>query len=157
MSDALGDSSGVARQLLYIPTGPTDPLVNFDVGFDQTAFFDYLQKAGLNRYAGGSVPKGTLDQSSSSDLDIRIQQELPFFGGATALLFLDIENVLNLLSDSSGSKRYINTTNIDEGVSVVNGGITGGQYDFVEFTQPTTFPDTFDSLYRIQLGIRIDF
>ena len=44
---AIGDTSGEARNLVYIPTDVNDPLVQFDPGFDTTAFFDFVDRRGL--------------------------------------------------------------------------------------------------------------
>ena len=66
---------------------------------------------------------------------------------------------MNLFSDSSGSKRYINTTDIGSAVGVVTATIdpATNTYIYQQFTPVQELPDTFDSLYRIQLGIRVDF
>jgi len=156
-SSSIGDTGGRARNLLYVPTDASDPLVNFGAGFDTNAFFAWADRAGLAR--GAIQSKGTLDDSWSSDLDLRFQQEIPFFGEVKAKLYLDIENVLNLVNDGWGVKRYINTTDIGSAVAVVDANIdgTGLAYDYNSFTEPTKVIDTFDSLYRIQFGIRADF
>ena len=153
----IGDTGGRARNLVYIPTGPNDPLVNFDPGFDTTAFFNWVDGVGLNR--GAIQGKGELDQPWASDLDIRIQQEIPFFGRAKAKVFFDIENVLNMIDDDWGAKYYINTTDIASAVGVVTANIDAATntYNYTAFTEPQLEEDTFDSLYRIQLGIRVDF
>ncbi|RLA34263.1 MAG: hypothetical protein DRR15_09255 [Gammaproteobacteria bacterium] len=155
-SGAIGDTASEARHLLYVPTGPTDPLVTWsDASAD--AFFAWADSAGLAR--GAVVPKGSLDEPWQSDLDIRIQQEIPFFGNAKGKIFFDIENVLNLIDDSSGTKRYINTTDILSAVGIVEADIdtVNNQYIYSGFAEPQTIPDSWDSLYRIQLGIRVDF
>jgi hypothetical protein len=154
----VGDASGRARNLLYVPTGTSDPNVIFDPGFDSTAFFAFVDQNGLAR--GAIQGKGGLSEDWQSDLDIRIQQEIPFFiADAKVKLFLDFENVLNLLNDSNGTKKYINTSGIQSAVSLVDATIdpVTNQFIFNNFTQPVEFFDTFDSLYRIQFGIRGEF
>lgn len=154
---AIGDTGGRARNLLYVPTGENDPLVTFGPDFDTDAFFAWTDKQGLRR--GAVANKGSIDESWSTDLDIRIQQEIPFFGDSKATVYFDIENVLNLVNDDWGVKQYVNTTDILSAVGVVNAGIDTdtNTYIYNSFTAPTSFPDTWDSLYRIQLGIRADF
>lgn len=155
-SGAIGDTASEARHLLYVPTGPTDPLVTWSDG-SADAFFAWTDAAGLAR--GQIVSKGSIDEPGQSDLDIRIQQEIPFFGESKAKLYLDIENVLNLLDNSSGTKSYINTTDILSAVGVVEADIdtVNNQYIYSGFSEPQTTPDSWDSLYRIQVGIRVDF
>ncbi len=67
-----------------------------------------------------------------------------------------------MLDDSWGSKRYINTTDIASAVgiidaAVVDDGAGGEVYEYSGFQAPRTTPDSWDSLYRIQMGVRVDF
>ena len=154
----IGDTGGRARNLLYIPTGINDPIVNFASGFDTSAFFTWVN--GENLPLGQVLEKGGLHEDWQSDLDIRIQQEIPlFFGDAKAKIFLDIENVLNLLNDSNGSKRYYIPTDIAPAVGVVSASVdpATGVYTYEQFTPPLEAPDSIDTLYRIQFGIRGEF
>lgn len=151
----IGDTGGRARNMVYIPQDESDPLVNFMPGFDTQAFFAYVDKNGLKR--GQIQRKGQLDEAWATDLDLRFQQEIPFFGKAKAKIYLDVENVLNLFNSNWGTKKYINTTSIPSAVAIVDATINGGVYEYNTFTAPTTSVDTWDSLYRIQLGFRADF
>ena len=155
-ADAIGDTSGEARNLLYVPTDANDPLVQFDPGFDTAAFFDFVDRRGLRR--GAISRKGAIDERWFSDLDIRIQQEIPFFRDSKAKIYIDIENVLNLIDDDMGRKTFINT-DIASAVGVVDATIDPGTntYIYESFNAPQALPDTFDSLWRLQLGIRADF
>ncbi|MGI9221566.1 MAG: hypothetical protein ACR2QS_11100, partial [Woeseiaceae bacterium] len=77
-------------------------------------------------------------------------------------LYLDIENVLNLIDDSWGAKSYIQTTDIASAVgivdaAVVDDGFGNDVYLYSGFEAPTKNPDSWDSLYRVQMGIRITF
>lgn len=156
--NAIGDTSGNrARNLLYIPIDENDPLVNFDAAFPVGAFFNWVDKSDLKR--GAIQKKGAYDEAWFSDLDIRIQQEIPFFGDFKAKVYFDIENVLNLLDDSYGRKRFVNTQDVQSAVGVVSAGIDtlNNQYTFTSFNAPVEVLDTWDSLYRIQLGVRVDF
>jgi len=153
----IGDTGGRARNLLYVPRDENDATVTFDPDFPVAEFFAWADANGLNR--GRIQKKGTLDEAWASDLDIRIQQEIPFFGGSKAKIYLDIENVLNMIDDSYGSKRFYNTQDIQSAVGVVSAGIDTdtNTYNFTSFNPPVEVLDTWDSLYRIQLGIRVDF
>jgi hypothetical protein len=164
---AIGDTGGRARNLLYVPRDENDATVNFtgytDTNSGQFIPFpvaEFLAWADRNDLKRGSIQKkGTLDEAWASDLDIRIQQEIPFFGGSKAKVYFDIENVLNMINDGSGSKRFYNTQDIQSAVGVVSADIDTGTntYNFTSFNPPVEVLDTWDSLYRIQLGIRVDF
>lgn len=95
---------------LYVPTGPNDPLVVFDSGFDQAAFFSYVDAnkvgRGITEVNGGRAGWNTLSS-------LRIQQEipgLPFLGNSLGdnnfKIVLDIDNVLNLINSDWG--RFVN-------------------------------------------------
>lgn len=155
---SIGDVGGRDRNLLYVPTDASDPLVNFDPGFDSGAFFAWVDAEGFERGAIAGV--GSLEEDWQTDLDIRIQQEIPFFRESKIRLFLDIENVLNLLSDERGVKSYYNVPSVGSAVGVVSGQVDpadASQYLYTSFTAPVEIPDTFDSLYKIQFGIRGEF
>ncbi len=152
----VGDQSDEARYLLYVPTDINDPLVRWSDG-SAGAFFAWTDSIGLAR--GAIAPKGALDNPWQSDLDLRFQQEFPFFGDSKGKLYFDIENVLNLIDDSSGTKSYIDDTDIASAVGIVEADFdpVTNQYIYSGFQTPTTTPDSWDSLWRIQVGIRVDF
>lgn len=169
-----GDSDNEERNLLYVPTGPTDPNVDFsslDGAGTTDDFFAFLEKSGLNKYAGGIAPKNGFEQPWTSDLDIRIQQGLPVpWGGSNHELevFLDIENALNLLfGDNDNIARFVDGGDVMEGVPVLDAEFDGTRYVYSNFNpgggnsaptyNPFTILDVDDSVYRIQLGVRYRF
>lgn len=159
-ADFVGDQSDEARYLMYVPTDINDPIVTWDDPQTAEDFFAWTDKKGLKR--GAIAPKGAIDEPWQSDLDIRIQQEIPFFGRSKGLLYIDIENVLNLIDDSWGAKSYIDTTDIASAVGIIDAAVVddgngGFVYQYSGFDAPTKTPDSWDSLYRIQMGIRVTF
>jgi hypothetical protein len=154
---AIGDTGGRARNLLYVPTDENDPLVTFADTFDTAGFFHWVDQEGLKR--GAIQEKGGLSEHWQTDLDIRIQQEIPWFGDRNAMVYIDLENLTNLLSDSSGSKMYINTTDIAAAVGTVTADMDAATntYVYQDFSKPTMWPDVWDSVWRLQVGIRADF
>jgi len=152
----VGDQSDEARYLLYVPTGPADPLVTWSDG-SADAFFAWTDSVGLAR--GAIAGKGAIDEPWQSDLDLRFQQEFPFFGDSKGKIYFDIENVLNLIDDSSGTKSYLDSTDIASAIGIVEADLdpVTNQYIYSGFETPSTTPDSWDSLWRIQLGIRVDF
>ena len=149
-----------------MPTGPSDPLMYFS-GIspeDVDALFAFLDESGLSAYAGGIAPKNGFNSPWSTDLDIRIQQDLPVWKDHSLQVFLDIENALNLFSDSNNVKRYADTGDIQEGVRVFEVSerdpvalANTSQYVLNRVYFEGTNRDVDDSVYRIQLGIRYKF
>jgi hypothetical protein len=158
-----GDSDDEESVLIYVPTGPSDPLMDFsNLSASQVSdLFAFLDESGLSAYAGGIAPKNGFDSNWSTDLDIRIQQDLPLWRDHSLQVFLDIENFLNLLSDNENVKRYANTGDIEEGVrvfEVAGAGLANtDQYVINRVYFEGTNRDVDDSVYRIQLGIRYRF
>ncbi|MGB5334545.1 MAG: TonB-dependent receptor, partial [Woeseiaceae bacterium] len=155
-----GDSDDEESVLIYVPTGPSDPLMDFSnlSQGDIDALFAFLDESGLSAYAGGIAPKNGFNSPWSTDLDIRIQQDLPVWRDHSLQVFLDIENALNLFSDSNNVKRFADTGDIQEGVRVLEVAGAGlantNQYVINRVYFEGTNRDVDDSVYRIQLGIR---
>ena len=171
VENLFGDSDDEERILIYVPTGPTDPVYDFTSNVQATCtggtcftqadvddFFAFLDSSGLSKYAGGIGPKNGSNSSWASDLDIRIQQDIPLWREHKLQLFFDIENALNLFSGSGNLKKYADTGDIEEGVRLLelDNGNTG-VYEVTDIYTLRTNRDVDDSVYRIQLGIRYDF
>jgi len=163
VEDLWGDSDDEESVLIYVPTGPGDPLMDFSQLSQQevTDLFAFLDESGLSKYAGGIAPKNGFNGPWSTDLDIRIQQDFPVpwgDGGHSLQVFLDIENVLNLLSDKRNVRRFTNTGDVQEAVRVLqlDRGNTN-QFEVERVYFEGTRRDVDDSIYRIQLGVRYSF
>ena len=174
VEEYFGDSDDEARILIYVPTGPSDPLMNFDA-FDVAndpdgpaelaALFAFIESSGLGKYAGGIAPRNAFNAPWSSDLDIRIKQPIPLGGDHTLDVFLDIENVLNIFSDNDNIKRYPHTDDVQEAARLLEIQQFGGpvnNFDQFEITRwynegHNWNEDVDDSVYRIQLGVQYRF
>lgn len=162
VEDLFGDSDDEESVLIYVPTGPGDPVMDFSEmsQAEVDEFFAFLESSGLNKYAGGIAPKNGFNSSWHSDLDLRLSQTIPMPWAENRLqIFLDIENALNLFfGDSQNIKRYANTGDIQEGVRVMqlDRGTTN-VFQVEDFFYEGSNRDVDDSVYRIQLGVRYSF
>ena len=168
-----GDSDNEERNLFYVPTGPNDPLVDFSKMDDQGTtqdFFDWMDRKGLSKYAGQISPKNGFEQPWNTDLDLRLSQEIPLPKYNHRLVFFfDIENLLNLFSDSSNLQKYYSTGDVQEGLPVLDAALSddGSQYIYSNFNPGggnssgtnynPIFYDVDDSVWRMQIGIRYEF
>ena len=168
-----GDSDNEERNLFYVPTGPNDPLVDFSELDEQGTtqdFFDWMDRKGLSKYAGKVSPKNGFEQPWNTDLDLRVSQEIPLPRYNHRLVFFfDIENVLNLFSDSSGLQKYYSMGDVQEGLPILDAALSddGSQYIYSGFAPGGSkssapnynpvFYDVDDSVWRIQLGLRYEF
>jgi hypothetical protein len=172
VEEYFGDSDDESRILVYVPTGPSDPLMDFsNLSSGQVSdLFDFLDETGLSAYAGGIAPKNAFNAPWSTDLDMRIQQDIGLFKEHQVQLFLDIENVLNLFSDDN-NRRYTHTDDVQEAVRLfeirerVNDGEIDppiqntAQYEITRWYSEGTDlrQDVDDSVWRVQVGIRYKF
>ena len=154
-------------------TANSDPRVRYAAGFDVAAFNAFLQQSGLIGYAGKIVPRNAFNIPIVTTVDIRISQELPAFfpNGAKLELYMDIENLGNLLNDEWG---VVEQYDFYRGVPVVNvqcgaGGAPacaapGATYTYSgtgvngAFQQPVKpFLRSENSLWQIKIGAKYKF
>ena len=130
-----GDSDNEERNLFYVPTGPNDPLVDFsamDAQGTTQDFFDWMERKGLNKYAGEISPKNGFEQPWNTDMDIRFSQEIPLPRYNHRLVFFfDIENFLNLFSDSDNLQKYYATGDVQEGLPVLDAALSDDGTQFI--------------------------
>ena len=151
-----------AGHLLYVPNGLSDPLFSpASFGGDvaqQQAFIDYINGSELAQYRGGIAPRNRDNSSMTSIVDLRIQQELPAFDSDhTFRLFLDIENLGNLLNDDWGR---IERTRYEYERDVASAVINDGQYEYLRLNSDSSIRNLevlSQSVWQIQVGLRYDF
>ncbi len=89
------NNDGVAaNDLIYVPTGPSDPKVDFSgmTSAQQSAFFSFINSSGLAKYAGGPAPRNSFTQPWINQLDLRFTQKIPIYKPAELELFFDFTN-----------------------------------------------------------------
>ncbi|MDH3620191.1 MAG: TonB-dependent receptor [Gammaproteobacteria bacterium] len=166
VEEYFGDSDDESRILVYVPTGPSDPLMDFSnlSQGDIDDLFDFLDETGLSQYAGGIAPKNAFNAPWSTDLDLRIQQDIGLWKEHQLQLFLDVENVLNLFSDDN-NRRYTHTDDVQEAVRLFeinerDPAIDNtAQYEITRWYSEGTDlrQDVDDSVWRVQIGLRYKF
>jgi hypothetical protein len=155
--DLFGDTLDF-RHLLYVPDGPNDPNVTYDAGFDQQAFFAYLDESGLSKYAGRIAPRNAMTSSWWHKYDIRVEQELPGFNPEHhfAAFFL-IENVGNMINDDWGVLKEQGFPR-NQAVVQVDESTGSGPYVYQNFFSPAPQGRVADaSLWEIRFGVSYNF
>ncbi|MCC6593732.1 MAG: TonB-dependent receptor [Xanthomonadales bacterium] len=159
-NDMNGD--GLAgNDLMYIPSGGE---VTFTDPAEASVFAQLVEQYGLDRYAGGVVPRNEEYAPWVHNFDMRISQELPgFFAGNKAEIWLDVLNVGNLLNKDWGvidevgfqsnggqARSFVNFAGIN-----ANGGYV---YDVLATPEGLARRDrTAESRWALQLGFRYSF
>lgn len=156
-NDMNGDGIN-GNDLMYIPSGPGD--VAFVSSADEQQFWDYMAAhPELNKYRGGVADRNGEFSPWVNQFDLRISQELPgFFGDNKFELWLDIQNVGNLINDDWGqideigfplNRSFVNFVGVDE----------QGRYVY-DFTNPEDFSTRDrigESRWSAQIGVRYRF
>lgn len=146
------------RHLLYIPTGPDDPNVNFGDDFDYAAFAAFVDEYGLDKYAGGIAPRNGNYSDWWGKVDLRIEQEFPtFFEGHKISGFLEIENLTNLINDDWGV-MYSGSYFGNSAMVAADLDLENNVYNFNSFLarDPQTRRTT-PSLWKIRVGVKYKF
>ena len=167
-NDANGD--GVSgNDLFYVPSGANDvAFTNNSSAADRAAFMEYLASTpGLIAHRGGAVPRHSETSPWRNVIDVRFTQDIPLgFGNTKAQLFLDIENIGNLLNKKWGQ---VQEASFPYTLFVANyaGVDASGRYimDVSNYVNETTGAvrtpavgyRNFESRWAAQVGLRVDF
>jgi len=169
--DLNGDGSN-ANDPIYIPTGPTDPLLVFVPTTGTNALTAAAQAASFDRIINDNEclasQRGRIQARNScrnpafTRFDVTFEQQLPSIGGERATLRLDIFNAANLLNRNWGIVRaatansstvalaVLGLTNADPATQVPNVNFTG-QFN------PTFAQLRNDQFYQLQASLRLAF
>lgn len=146
-----------SRQALYVPTGASDPLIDWAASSITAAQMDsYIERNGLSKYRGSVIPRGALESSWIYSLDAKLAQEIPApIEGHKAILTMDITNLTNLLNSSWGRNQEIPFFNA---VNAINANIVNNKYVFTgALREPSETVRNRASVWKIQLGVKYEF
>lgn len=173
-----GGGTAANSNLLYVPTGASDPLVSYDSTTTQAALDTFINDSVLKNYRGQIAPKNIARNRAFTRIDLHVEQQIPtFIGGSRIALFADINNLPNLINKNWGGLRQFGfpynaalvrvqclstatPTGTAPGAGVVNTASTQtcSQYRYSSFTSPNTSSVNFNgSLYAIRVGARLTF
>jgi hypothetical protein len=159
------NSDGIsANDLIYVPTGASDPNVDFS-GMTEAQrgdFLAFIQNNGLGRYAGSYAPRNAFVQPWINQLDLRFTQRLPIYKPAEVELFVDFINFGYWLSRKAfGYVELLTNTNNAVYYRRLMGPATynsTGQVRPTFTTDPATATiDNIASRWRVQFGATIRF
>ena len=178
-TDVWGGDSTFARrdsQLLYVPSlNDANVIFSYTPGDTvndpalEANFNNFVTQAGIEGYRGQIMPRNFDTSDGRSRVDLRIQQEiglatLPGIGETKIDLFLDIENLGNLLNDDWGrvEQVFFPHNYIAVGEVSIN---SNGQYVYGPFGSSGDFDGGINpanvfglpSLWKVQLGVKVSF
>ena len=159
-----GDNPGA--HLFYVPTGTSDPIVTGDPAFLSDLDTFVSNNRCLKNKRGSIVKRNGCETGWVNIFSLRLQQEIQV--GDTAFdLFLDIENLGNLINDDWGR---VDSYTAPSNVAPVNVAIdSSGATPVYVYTPTASYQGTPDtvvskpaiariaSAYRLQLGVKFRF
>lgn len=174
-SPVFGTVGNNDRYLLYVPTGPNDPIVSYDSDATRDALEALVNGSNLKDYRGKVAPKNIARNRAFTRIDLHLEQEIPTGFGSRVSIFGDIENLPNLINHNWGGLRQLGfpytasvvqvqclnaagtplTGNIGAPTNPANGC---AQYRYSSVKTPNTAsPNISNSLYLIRIGARFSF
>ena len=155
------DGSGITGEdLFYVPTGPSDPKVEWLSATEETNFFNYLaSNPSLSKWSGQIAPRNSVTAPEQETVNLHVEQQLPIHGDIRVTLYADCFNFANLIDKNWGVvSNYVN--------SFATQTIAGTGYDPVTnkyiytfnpgtLGTPTIYSD--ESRWQVQVGARIEF
>ena len=159
-----GTVGNLSGMLLYVPTGANDPKVSFDTTASETAFNELVTSLGLEQYRGKIVPKNSQTSPDFFKVDLHFGQELPvpMVEGGKFELFVDVENLLNMIDKDWSSLRQVQFP-YNAALVTVNcatfstDGKSCTKYQYSRVTAPNEVLQTRQSLYGVRVGVKVKF
>lgn len=163
-----GDANGdgyTFNDLLYVPTGPTDPNVAWANAAERDAFFTFVESSSLKNYKGTHPGRNSEVSPWLNTVDLNFSQEIPIFKRVRAELYGSILNFANLIDKDWGIQEelpfsYRRAVAGATYNAAGNGGKGVWNYTFTTTTLngvPVTVNDTPVSRWQAQVGMRIKF
>ncbi len=129
----------------------------------------YIEQQDLERYRGRIMPRNSHRSPWLSVLDLRFAQELPIFRRTRGILTFDVENFANMINKDWGQLRQVPFPYVAPVVDVNRIATTGcpngatscyvyrPRSGFTGPVVPFKAISTLPSVWRVQLGFRIEF
>ena len=151
--DGLEGNSRNARHLLYVPTGPDDPNVDFVWDDDDdAAFWAFVDREGLSP---GFVKRNDINARWSTVWNLSIRQDISLGDRLRAIAYLKIRNLGNLLNDDWGRVTDAQYYPVRAVGSDVN---DEGQFEFRSFSDRSLERVYVNpSLWEARIGVDIRF
>jgi hypothetical protein len=160
----LNNDGVTANDLVYVPTGATDPKVDFSgmTATQQADYLAFLQSSGLSKFAGTYARRNAFVQPWVNQLDLRFTQRIPIYQPVEVELFFDFINFGYWLSRKTfGYTELLTNTNNGVFYRRLMGAATynaAGQIRPTYTAEPTNaIIDNIASRWRVQFGATVRF
>ena len=118
-SPVFGTVLSPGQQLLYVPTGASDPIVSFDNETTRTALETIINNTDLKKYRGKIAGRNIARSPGFTRIDLHVEQELATgIGESKVSVFADINNLLNLIDSDWGALKQLGFPSVASVVQV---------------------------------------
>lgn len=156
-NDFNGDDADFDNDLFYVPTGPTDPIIDTANSSGLTEMFAYLDSVGADR--GAVVGRNSLRTGWRNNFDLNITQNIPMRGRLRGQVYLNILNLANLLNSKSGQIKEVpfQTLTVASGTISPDGSQIAYDFQGARGTSIRTGNYAQLSRWRVQAGFKLLF
>ena len=158
--NADGDGNSNNEDLFYVPSGPSDPRVEWISSAEEANFFHYMElNPQLAKWAGQIAPRNSAYAPWQETLNLHAEQQIPIWRNVRVTLFGDCYNFSNLIDKHSGivddftgsfeTQEIAGTgydTKTNKYIYTFNRGTLG---------VPTIYSDL--SRWQVEVGARLEF
>ncbi|HYC02367.1 MAG TPA: TonB-dependent receptor [Azospirillaceae bacterium] len=151
-----------SRQLFYVPAGPADPNVTYAAGLNYEVLRAYLERNGLQKYAGQIAPRNGFQNPWVNTIDLHVEQEIPgLFEGHKGVFTFDIKNLGNMIDSDWGRLEQVPFSPNGNAVDVLEARLVNGVYQYslgsAGLRDPNYSINMPTSVWRVQVGVRYQF
>jgi hypothetical protein len=161
------DGSGNNNSLFYVPSGPSDPKVQWISPTEEAAFWTWLAShPALAKYEGQVAPRNAFWGAWQHTLNLSLTQSVPVWHDVDVKVFATMFNFANLLDKKWGIVSNYGQYNFPFGEQTVAGtgynpAGNGGAGQYLYTFNPGTLgaPQLYSDLSRwyLQVGVRLEF
>jgi hypothetical protein len=146
------------NDLMYVPTGADDVVITNGTW---AQLEDYLQRTGIDKYAGGVAPRNVNNAPYFMQTDLSFRQNIPIPGRSSFQISLDIFNFWNMIDNDSGVVEYVPYGTVDP---VRYEGTSDDGLPIYTLRNEVLYPDTnifriddLRSRWKARVGLRWSF
>jgi hypothetical protein len=158
-----GDGSGAGitgETLFYVPTGPSDPKVEWLSATEEANFFSYMaSNPQLSKWAGQIAPRNSALAPWQETLNLHVEQSIPVWRNYRVSVFADCYNFSNLIDKHSGIVDNFNNAFVTQTIAGTGYDTKTNKYIYTFNPGTLGTPSIYSDLSRwqVQIGARIDF
>jgi hypothetical protein len=155
------DGDGITGEdLFYVPSGPSDPKVEWLSATEEANFFNYLaSNPQLSKWAGQIAPRNSAYAPWEETVNLHAEQSIPIWRDVRVTIFADCFNFSNLIDKHSGIVDDFNSSFMSQ--TIAGTGYDAAKNKYIYTFNPGTLgvPTIYSDLSRwqVQVGARLEF